>query len=440
MSDQKNPIFESYASHAKDNELEIVESNQCGCYFCRHMFSAREISDWVNEGRHVSAVCPECGMDCVIGDKSGVPLSKELLKSMNLYFYGEAKGVDEESAMRYCARYINGKITHKETIEALFRDYLSKLSEKGNQNAILQLAMLEETGGEFGVPDFQKAEQLYLSPALKTNCDALTRLASLYLSSEDASIRQKAYSLAAKASALGDPTGIYIIADCILSGIGVEQDVDLAYAIIDNAYQDYFDSIAEVDERELNCFANFAYRLAKYNQYGIATEKDLDFALKLYLFAKLACLNYQELGYGKALILPDIEKEINEIAAKENFFHTEPVFDSNMFFDSFSFVQEEDSKKHIHIVSYSQETGELTFEITYDKPVALIDAETLSCLMRVGTVSWTFANIAFFQGEDGDFTRVGSNDGESWIFYDGDIERMKIRYKNGKTEGVDDDR
>ena len=435
----KNELYESYAEHAKDNELEIVASNQCGCIFCRHLFSARDISDWVTEGHHVSAVCPECGMDCVIGDKSGVPLSKELLKDMNRYFYGEASEVDEASAIRFCTRYIDGKITHKENNEALFRDYLTKLVAKQNQNATLQLAMLEETGGDFGTPNFAKAEGLYLSPVLKTNADAITRLAGMYLTSEDASVRGKAYSLAAKACALGDPTGIYLLADCILSGIGVEQDVDLAYGIIDNAYQDYFDSISCDDERELNSFANFAYRLAKYNQYGVGTERDIDFALRLYLFAKLACMNYQELGFGAVPILPDIEKEIKEIAKAEDFYAGEPVFDTNMFFDTFSFIQEEDSKKHIHIIYYDEATGELQFEITYEKPVALIDAETLTCMMRTGSVVWTFSNIAYFHGEDGDYNRVGSNDGESWVFYDGDIERMKIRYKNGKTEGSGND-
>lgn len=434
---KKNETYEAYAAHSKDNELEIVASKQCGCYFCRHIFSARQVSDWVEDGKHVSALCPECGMDTVMGDASGIPLSKEMLKDMNQYFYGDGTNIDEDSAKRFCLRYLNGNITHKEKNEILFRTYLTYLASLGDENATMELAILEETGGDFGTSDLAKAEQLYLSSTLECNADAMIRLCGIYLDSKDASIRAKAFPLAAKACALGEPAGIFLLADCILSGNGVEQNIDIAFSIIDKAYQDYFECLSGDDERDLKGFANFAYRLGKYYQYGIGVDKYPEFAIKLYLFSKLACKNCSDLGYTVPLILGDVEKEINQIAKEQSLFESEPIFDANMFFDTFSFVQEDEMKKHIHVVSYDEEHGTLEFEITFDKPVALIDSETLSCLMKSGTVRWQFSNIAYFHGGSGDYNRVGSNDGESWVFYNGDAEVMTIRYKNGKTEGHD---
>ena len=440
MNEQmKNELFENYAKHAKDNELEILASNQCGCFFCRHLYSARDVSDWVEDNRRFSAVCPECGMDTVIGDNSGVPLSKPLLKEMNAYFFGEDAEVDPDSARKFCLRYMQSKITHKESNERLFRSYLAFLTSKGDEKATLELAKLEQSGGEFGESNFKKAEELFTLPILKTNSEALIHLSTLYLSCDDDSLRGKAYTCAAKACALGDPLGISAMADCILSGVGVEQDGDLAYAIIDNAYQDYFEWLTQDDETDLLAFENFAYRLAKYNQYGVGTEPDLDFALRLYLFAKLACLNSQELGFGPSFILPDVEKEINVIAKEKDYYSGEPIFDTNMFFDTFSFAQEEDSLKHLRVVSYDEESGTLILEITYEKPTAFIDAETLTCLMRRGPIEWTFSNVAYLHGEGGDFNRIGSNDGESWVFYRGDEIILTIRYKNGGTEGVSDE-
>ncbi len=439
MSDETiNERFEMYAKHAKDNELEIVQSNLCGCYFCRHIFSAREVSDWIEDEHHVSAVCPECGMDAVIGDHSGVPLSKDLLKEMNEYFYGKADDRDTDAAVRFCARYIAGKITHKEKNEKLYRDYLETLFNRGNEHATLELASLVESGGDFGVPDPVAAEKIYQSSALKLNSDAMCRLASLYLRNEDETARAKAFPLAAKACALGDPVGIYLMSDCLLGGIGVEQSIDLAYAVVDRAYQDFFPCLSEDDDRELMGFANFAYRLGKFNQYAVGTERDTDGALKLYLFAKLACYNAKELGYGDNPILPDIEKEIKGLAESEHISTGDPIFDANMFFDSFSYVQDNTSLKRLDIVDYDEKSGELTLDITFHRPVALIDTGTLSCLMRVGVTRWVFSGVVYCQGTGGDYLRVGSDDGESWVFFNGDEEVAKIRFRNGGTDNVED--
>ena len=88
-SKDRKALLESYKKHAEDNEIEIVQSKTCGCFFCRQVFDARNVQEWMDDARGVTALCPECGMDAVIGDASGIEISKPLMKEMNLEFYGE---------------------------------------------------------------------------------------------------------------------------------------------------------------------------------------------------------------------------------------------------------------------------------------------------------------------------------------------------------------
>ena len=69
---------------------QIMESSLCGCFYCLYIFPKEEIEEWIDseskpEGE--TALCPKCGIDAVIGDKSGFDISKEFLTHMNLYWF-----------------------------------------------------------------------------------------------------------------------------------------------------------------------------------------------------------------------------------------------------------------------------------------------------------------------------------------------------------------
>lgn len=75
----KNEFKEAHrfsSHHRKDLE----ESNVCGCFFCLQIFKPSEITDWCDNGN--TAICPHCGIDSIIGDKSGYPITKEFLQGM----------------------------------------------------------------------------------------------------------------------------------------------------------------------------------------------------------------------------------------------------------------------------------------------------------------------------------------------------------------------
>jgi hypothetical protein len=69
---------------------QILASSVCGCFYCLEIFSPSEIEDWVDESQNEvgqTALCPKCGIDSVIGDKSGVKIEVDLLKRMRQYWF-----------------------------------------------------------------------------------------------------------------------------------------------------------------------------------------------------------------------------------------------------------------------------------------------------------------------------------------------------------------
>lgn len=79
--------------HAANNQAEVEASKLCGCFYCMQTFVPSEIVAW--SGLDVSnfdnpdaasagtALCPRCGSDSVIGDRSGYPVEPEFLSRMH---------------------------------------------------------------------------------------------------------------------------------------------------------------------------------------------------------------------------------------------------------------------------------------------------------------------------------------------------------------------
>jgi hypothetical protein len=69
-----------------------MSSSTCGCFYCLATFVPAEITDWVDwpEGTPdnlqletgTTALCPKCGIDSVIGSKSGYTIDRGLLTDM----------------------------------------------------------------------------------------------------------------------------------------------------------------------------------------------------------------------------------------------------------------------------------------------------------------------------------------------------------------------
>lgn len=74
------------------NHMEKLKKDRiCGCFYCLTIFSPTEIESWLiadnDADRLGTAICPYCGIDSVIGESSGYPITKEFLKKMNEYWF-----------------------------------------------------------------------------------------------------------------------------------------------------------------------------------------------------------------------------------------------------------------------------------------------------------------------------------------------------------------
>ncbi|MBR0689189.1 cytoplasmic protein [Bradyrhizobium manausense] len=76
------------AAHKKcsNHRADIARSQLCGCFYCRTTFAPERIVEWVDEDS--TALCPECGIDSVLGGASGVQIDKFFLEAMRLAWFG----------------------------------------------------------------------------------------------------------------------------------------------------------------------------------------------------------------------------------------------------------------------------------------------------------------------------------------------------------------
>lgn len=71
--------FKQAHSHTMFNETEAKLSTTCTCFYCGYQFdpkTAKEDDYWEEEeGKDNTLACPMCGIDCVIGDTTGMPVT-----------------------------------------------------------------------------------------------------------------------------------------------------------------------------------------------------------------------------------------------------------------------------------------------------------------------------------------------------------------------------
>lgn len=59
---------------------QLMHDKVCGCFYCLTIFNPIEIEEWWDKEQ--TATCPYCGIDSVIGESSGYPITREFLRKM----------------------------------------------------------------------------------------------------------------------------------------------------------------------------------------------------------------------------------------------------------------------------------------------------------------------------------------------------------------------
>ena len=83
--------IEAAHEHSISNKKEILQSKLCACFHCLKEYPSKKIVEWKDKDspKGETALCTFCGVDSVIGDKSGFPISdKDFIKQMQSYYFG----------------------------------------------------------------------------------------------------------------------------------------------------------------------------------------------------------------------------------------------------------------------------------------------------------------------------------------------------------------
>jgi len=94
------PLHEAENSIPPERRAHIFSSNhmdqlkkdkRCGCFYCIRIYDPAEIEEWIIDDNPIdkggTAICPYCGIDSVIGESSGYPLTEEFLRKMNVAWF-----------------------------------------------------------------------------------------------------------------------------------------------------------------------------------------------------------------------------------------------------------------------------------------------------------------------------------------------------------------
>ncbi len=77
------------------NHREALSHDKiCGCFYCLNIYSPAEITKWIRD-KTGTALCPHCGVDAVLGESSGYPITKEFLAEMHAAWFGIKKETEK---------------------------------------------------------------------------------------------------------------------------------------------------------------------------------------------------------------------------------------------------------------------------------------------------------------------------------------------------------
>lgn len=71
----------------------LKKDSVCGCFYCLRIFDPSEIEEWIIADNPIdkngTAICPHCGIDSVIGESSGFPITTDFLRGMKKCWFDE---------------------------------------------------------------------------------------------------------------------------------------------------------------------------------------------------------------------------------------------------------------------------------------------------------------------------------------------------------------
>ena len=85
MKEARYEVLDAHR-HSINHKAQLLKDKKCGCFYCLRIFDPAEIEEWIDD-ESGTAICPYCGIDSIIGESSGYPITNEFLKEMSDYWF-----------------------------------------------------------------------------------------------------------------------------------------------------------------------------------------------------------------------------------------------------------------------------------------------------------------------------------------------------------------
>nr|WP_316628806.1 cytoplasmic protein [uncultured Brevundimonas sp.] len=83
--DPAAPLKQAH-SYSSQHRKQLESSSLCGCFYCETNFEPARIEEWIDD--EDTALCPNCGIDSVIGDASGVTVKDaDFMRRMHNFWF-----------------------------------------------------------------------------------------------------------------------------------------------------------------------------------------------------------------------------------------------------------------------------------------------------------------------------------------------------------------
>ncbi|WP_086347708.1 cytoplasmic protein [Candidatus Enterococcus clewellii] len=80
------PDYIAAHKSTSNHKNTLEKDSTCGCFHCLKIVHPREITQWISD-KTGPALCPFCGIDAVLGESSGYPITQNLLQQMEKYWF-----------------------------------------------------------------------------------------------------------------------------------------------------------------------------------------------------------------------------------------------------------------------------------------------------------------------------------------------------------------
>ena len=412
-------------AHTKGNEIDILRSKKCGCAFCSSIFDAREVKDWVNENEATSARCPRCGSPYVIGDAAMEGLDKKTLSPIVKYLRNSLpQGTRDAEAERFCASYLRHEITPSEEADNLFFEYATSLFKNtGNIEYIPSLIRITASGTEFHQPNVPLALSLAMEKEFDLVPEILCLRASLLVMVEDelapSSKRRKAFEWARKACELGNLLGRCILSDFYMAGIGVKQDFDYGFSLLESELPMAISEFFWGNGENPNDYCHFFIRLSSCYLIDEGSHRaDPRSAVRYALLAKYALgKNYEDLISSGDQLAVHVKDTLASAAEMFGVKSDEMILDENTMFDTFVDFSYNIGPLYIHFGDYDPIGKTLSCQIAEGLMIPFIDCSSLRIETIDGPHSFTLNNVASYDFDPSFsfFQYIEFRDNE-WVF------------------------